>query len=303
MEATLRRLLLLHGMAPERRGADDLRADQLVAAYARLLAQHLRVPVVAAAFRGENGALAPSPCSLVVDGGALCADPLDTSDPWARRRLVLNVACPVTVRIAGIACGPDDWAAEVALSMGETMLATASWPSEGVDVPANVRWTQNLTRDSRLAFIRPAPQDCEWAKEEPPEQPPGAGPELTGLQTLTVAPERCVVDLDARDDAAPGGGTSGGTTGGGTSGGTAGGGTSGDGKGGGGGGCCIVQPLSAPQEGRVPPVPIAQWLVQDPPAPGLPTVTFKVIDVVGFAEIAGVSRPCRACGRTWRRMA
>ena len=64
-----------------------------------------------------------------------------------------------------------------------------------------------------------------------------------------------------------------------------------------------MQPLSAPQEGRVPPVPIAQWLVQDPPAPGLPTVTFKVIDVVGFAEIAGVSRPCRACGRTWRRMA
>ncbi len=283
-------------MAPERQrggaqGAGEMRAHQLVAAYARLLAQHLGLPVVAAAFRCEDGALAPSPCSLVVDGGARGgADLPETSDPWARRRLVLNVACPITVRIAGIACGPDDWAAEIAMELGETMLATGSWPCEGIDVPANVRWTQNLTRDSRLAFIRPAPRDCEWAKEEPPEQLPGTGPELPGLQrTMTVAPERCVVDLDARDD-------DGGAAGGG-GGGTSGGGTSGGGKGGGGGGCCIVQPESAPQEGRVPPVPIAQWLVQEP-APGLPTVTFKVIDVVGIAWIAGIAGAGRPCGHT-----
>ena len=67
-----------------------------------------------------------------------------------------------------------------------------------------------------------------------------------------------MVDLDARDDAAP---AAGGGTGAGTSGGGAGGGTSGDGKGGGGGGCCIIQPGSVPEAQKTwLPVPLMRWV-------------------------------------------
>ena len=116
--------------------------------------------------------------------------------PWNRRRLVLNSSSELTVRLASLACGPDDDGARAALEVGGAMLFSGSWPLEGVDTSLRIKCIQNLTRDSRIAFVRPAPKECDWAWEEMPD----GIPKPSEFPTVTVAPDRCLVDLDPQDD-------------------------------------------------------------------------------------------------------
>ena len=162
--------------------------------------------------------------------------------PWNRRRLVLNSSSELTVRLASLACGPDDDGARAALEVGGAMLFSGSWPLEGVDTSLRIKCIQNLTRDSRIAFVRPAPKECDWAWEEMPD----GIPKPSEFPTVTVAPDRCLVDLDPQDDA--GGGKNNG------------------------GGCCVVQPGAPPTSEQTEPtsapsswtptVPILRWVAR-----------------------------------------